>query len=546
MRSNAPRLAEFDAVERAIVDHLFLLSPSYAVSVGLHEYDGKLPDLSSKATERWAAQADRLLARLRAIPIDALPPARRADRTMLELLLESPLFDLRESHEYERNPMVYLGSASVTAYLVRPYAPALRRAERIAELLEGVPRLLDEGRRRLQPKLPKPFVELALSIGRGLPAHYADAVAFARSAGENVGARVERAASAAGAAVEAMLRWLSDERLPSASEEFALGAERFARLLYVREGLTTPIAEIERRGRDDLARNQSRLAAIAREAGRSVPELLQAMTEDRATAESLIPTARATVEAAKQFVIDHDLVRVPSTATCRVEETPVWARALSTASMDSPGPFESASSEGVYYVTPVDPAWSPTQSEEWLKSLNRPVLKIVTVHEVYPGHYLQFLHLREAPGSLTRKVYFSPSFVEGWAHYTEQLAIEAGLAQGAPLLEVAQLHEALLRNCRLLVSIGLHTHGWSLKQATAFFEREAHLEHLPAQREAIRGTFNPEYFCYTLGKLAILELRERHLAGRFHGSLRAFHDTLLGFGSPPIGLLESLVAHAGP
>jgi len=212
--------------------------------------------------------------------------------------------------------------------------------------------------------------------------------------------------------------------------------------------------------------------------------------------------------------------------------------------MNPPGPFDASSTEGVYYVTPVDPKWTEPQQQQWLRSFNRPMLRNTTVHEVYPGHYLQFLHFRQSSGSLARKVYLSASFVEGWAHYTEQLAIERGLGKESVAAEVAQLHDALLRNARLLVSIGLHTNGMTLEAGTQLFQREAHLERLPAEREAIRGTFNPEYFCYTLGKLAILNARSRFLDSGFGGNLRSFHDTLLGFGCPPVGLLDALLAGA--
>ncbi|HYB77946.1 MAG TPA: DUF885 family protein, partial [Thermoplasmata archaeon] len=274
------------------------------------------------------------------------------------------------------------------------------------------------------------------------------------------------------------------------------------------------------------------------------PDLLVDLTREHPTAPELIPTARSFVEETRTFVEERGLVTVPAEARCRVEETPVWGRALSTASMNPPGPFDQASSEGVYYVTPVDPKWTEPQQEEWLRSLNRSILRNTTVHEVYPGHYLQFLHFRQSSGSLARKVYLSPSFVEGWAHYTEQLAIENGVGRDDRLAEVAQLHDALLRNTRLLVSVGLHTGGMTLEGATQLFQSEAHMERLPAEREAIRGTFNPEYFCYTLGKLAILNARHRLLASKFGGSLRSFHDTLLGLGCPPVGLLDSLLEGA--
>jgi uncharacterized protein (DUF885 family) len=530
------------ALEREIVDHLFVLEPGVAVGLGLHEYDGRLPDLSVAATDKWAAAAGALLLRLEAVDPPSLSPTRRVDRFLLRLLLESPLFDLRDCHDLERNPMLYVGVVSLTSYLAREYAPAARRVDAIARTLAGFPALLEQGRRRLAGPLPQPFVQLALTMGDGLPAHFAEAEAFARAAG--LADKVVEARRGAEAALAPFLAWLRTEALPRATPDFALGAERFTRLLFVREGIRTPVEEIRRAGAADLARNQARLAAIAKEEGRPAAELLERLGDDHPPADQLLGTARAFVDETRAFVAAHDLATLPEPAACRVEETPAFGRALSTASMSPPGPFDGQAAEGVYFVTLVDPAWSPTQQEEWLRSMNRVLLKNITVHEVYPGHYLQFLHLRASATSLARKVYHSSSFVEGWAHYCEQLAVEEGLGAGSHDAELGELQDALLRNCRLLSAIGLHTEGWTVERATELFRKEAHLDRLPAEREAIRGTFDPEYFCYTLGKLAILDARRRLLATKFGGSLRRFHDAVLGAGCPPIGLLEEIAAGA--
>ena len=540
----APPVAasEFDALEREVVEHVFALYPTYAVSLGRHEYDGRLMPADLASTERWLRDAERLEERLRGFPEGDLSEERRIDRRLLDLLLAGPRFDLTELHELDRNPMAYLGSLSLTSYISRDYASAAQRADGILRFLTGVPRLLADGERRLGAVLPRPFVTLALSMGRGLPSHFAEAEEFVRTQAPTLASKVAEARAAADAGVRRFLEILEHDRLPRADAPYALGAERFQRLLWVREGIASPFAEIEARGRADLERNRQRLEQISRQEGRTIPELLEGLAADHPSAPDLIPTARSLVDGARQFVIDHALATVPTNARARVEETPAWGRSLSTASMDSPGPFEPGSSEGFYYVTPVDATWSPSQQEEWLRSLNRTMLGNITVHEVYPGHFLQFLKFREAKTSLARRAYLSPSFVEGWAHYCEQLVIEEGFGGPGPAAELAQIHDALLRDCRLLASIGLHTQGWTVAEATALFEREAHFEHLPAEREAIRGTFNPEYFCYTLGKLAILDARRKFLKGRFGGSLRAFHDTLLASGCPPIGLFDQILS----
>ena len=550
-RPPAPEPRPPDALtdlERRIVDHTFVFQPGYAVFLGLHEYDGRVADLSRAATDHWASAADDLLRQLAAVDLAPLPFSRRLDATLLQLLLESPLFDLRESRDLDRNPMAYVGQVSLTPYLIREYAPAAQRVQAMVRLLGAVPTVLDQGRQRLDAKLPEPFVRLALAMASGLPAHLDEAEAFARRASPNLGETFHGARQDAEQSIHEFVGRMKDEYLPTATGDFALGRERFQRLLWVREGIRTPFAEILRAGRADLERNQARLADIAAKLrpgmalAPAIAAAFEAVYTKHPTAERLVPLAQEYVEETRRFVRENDLVTIPEPAVCRVEETPVYGRALSTASMNPPGPFDVAGDEGIYFVTPVDKAWTPERQEEWLRSLNDTMLRNVTVHEVIPGHYLQFLHFRKNAGTLARKVYLSSSFAEGWAHYCEQLAIEAGLGAGSYDAELAQIHDALLRNCRLIASIGLHTEGWTVAQATELFRREAHFEALPAEREAIRGTFNPEYFCYTLGKLAILDARAKHLGPSFHGSLRGFHDRLLGFGCPPVGVLDSLLA----
>jgi uncharacterized protein (DUF885 family) len=535
---------EFDRLEQQVVDHFFELQPGYAVFLGLHQYDGRLPDLSRAGTDRWVAEADRLLASLGAVPASSLTASRALDRSLLELLLESPRFDIVESRDLERNPMSYVGGISLTSYMVRPYAPVATRVEAIVRTLEAAPKYLADGRRRLDAVLPKPFLTLSLAIGGGLSSHFDEAETFARKESAALGGRVKAARAPAETAVREFLERIRSEWMPKASEEFALGPERYQRLLWVREGIRTPFDEIRRSGEADLQKNQARLEEIAGRPGRAA-ELFETLFQDHPTAAELIPTAQHFVDETKQFVREHDLVSVPEPAVCRVEETPSYGRALSTASMNPPGPFDTGGDEGIYYVTPVDAAWPEKRQEEWLRSLNRTMLKNITVHEVFPGHYLQFLHFRHAPASLARKVYLSPSFTEGWAHYAEQLAIEQGIGGSDWKAEVAQLHDALLRDCRLIASVGLHTGGMTVPQATELFVTKAHFEQLPAEREAIRGTFNPEYFCYTLGKLRILEARRKLLQPEFHGSLKAFHDKLLSTGAPPVGLIETLLTVRG-
>ncbi len=529
------------SIEKEIVDHYFVLRPTQAAGLGLHEYDGVLPDLSASGTSRWSNTARELLVRLKSVPDPELTAARRFDRTLLHLLLDGALFDLEESRELDRNPMAHLFVPDLTNYLIRDYAPIETRMQGVNHVLEGVPRLLENAKARLDRVLPRPFVSLSIQIASGLPAHFAEAEALAAKHSAALRSQVGASKEVADQAVLTFGEWLKTDRLPHANDDFALGRVRFQRLLWVREGLSTAVDEVLRRGRADLKRNQDRLNEIARREGVPPDRLFARLNDDHPAEEELIPLTQRLTEQVKGFIQREDLVSVPEPAICHVRETPEWARELWTAAMSPPGPFEKPV-DGIYWVTTANPTWKPSEKDGWLRTLNFAMLKNTTVHEVWPGHYLQALHSRKAEQSLARRVWFSYSFCEGWAHYCEQAALEAGLDDRSTNAEVTQLRDALLRDSRLIVSIGMHTQGMSIAEATHLLRTEAHLEEIHAQREAIRGTYNPEYFCYTLGKLAILDARTKYLEPRFHASIKAFHDSVLSFGTPPIGLLDGLLA----
>lgn len=528
-------------LEKQVVAHLFVLRPTMAAVLGLHEYDGVLPDLSTESTDRWIATAKELLRSVEGVPESDLTAARRLDRNLLRLLLQGNLFDLEATRELDRNPMVYLFHPDLTNFIARDYAPASERVAAIVRVLMSVPGLFESAKQRLEPVLPRPFVTLSIQIAAGLPAHFEEGEAFAATASETLRAEVHKAREGAAAAVRAFAEWLRTEKLPHVTDDFALGRDRFQQLLWVREGLTTPVDDVLRRGREDLKRNQDRLAEIARKEGVSVDQLVARLYERHPAPAELLPLVRRLTEEIREFVRAKEIVTIPEPELCHVRETPAWARDLWTAAMSSPGPFEKPV-DGIYWVTSVDPAWTPAQAEAWMRTLNHAMLKNTTVHEVWPGHYLQSLHFRKTAQSLARKVWFSYSFIEGWAHYCEQAALEAGFDNRSTSAEVTQLHDALLRDCRLIVSIGMHTQGMTVAEAARLLRTNAHLEEVHAQREAIRGTYNPEYFCYTLGKLAILDVRAKYLGPRFRSSTKDFHDALLGFGTPPIGFLDPLLA----
>jgi uncharacterized protein (DUF885 family) len=528
-------------LEHEIVEHFFALRPSMALGLGNHEYDGVLPDLSREGTDRWKQEARALLERLAAAPERELSRTRQLDRQLLRLLLEGALFDLEDARELDRNPMGYLFVPNLTDYMIRAYAPVAERVASIVRILDGTPAVFENARARLEAPLPRPFVTLSLQIAAGMASHFGEAEAFARAESAELANSVHRSRERAEVAIASFAEWLKTDQLPRANEDFVLGRERFQRLLWVREGLTTPVETVLEQGLADLRRNQDRLGEIARKEGTSVEHLLSRLNDDHPTSQELIAIARKVTEETRDFVRRQDIVTIPQPEHAEVRDTPEWAHDLWTAAMSSPGPFEKAV-DGIYWVTNVDPAWTPQQKEEWMRTFNYSMIRNTTVHEVWPGHYLQSLHTRQPNQSLAQKSWFSYSFVEGWAHYCEQVALEAGFQERSANAEAAQLRDALIRDGRLVVSIQMHTQGLSVADAATFLRTEAHLEPLHAEREAIRGTYNPEYFCYTLGKLAILAVRTKYLQPKFGSSLKRFHDSLLSYGSPPIGLLDTLMA----
>jgi uncharacterized protein (DUF885 family) len=528
-------------LEHEIVEHFFALRPSTALGLGDHAYDGVLPDLSRKGTDRWSKESRTMLDRLAAVAERDLPRSRQLDRQLLRLLLEGALFDLEDARELDRNPMSYLFVPNLTDYMIRAYAPAAERVASIVRILEGTPAIFEDARARLESPLPRPFVTLSVQIAGGMSSHFGEAEAFARAESAELADFVHRSRERAEAAIASFADWLKTDQLPRANEDFVLGRERFQRLLWVREGLSTPVETVLEQGLADLRRNQDRLAEIARKEGTSVDLLLSRLNDDHPTSDELIGIARRVTEETREFVRRQDLVTIPEPEHAEVRDTPEWAHDLWTAAMSSPGPFESAV-DGIYWVTNVDPEWTPQQREEWMRTFNYSMIRNTTVHEVWPGHYLQSLHTRQPNQTLARKAWFSFSFVEGWAHYCEQVALEAGFEDRSAHAEAAQLRDALIRDGRLVVSIRMHTQGLSVTDAATFLRTEAHLEQLHAEREAIRGTYNPEYFCYTLGKLAILDVRTKYLQSKFGSSLKRFHDALLSHGSPPIGMLDTLMS----
>ena len=538
--------------ERAIREHWEFV-PTAGSRIGRHEYDGRLPDFSGGRIGRRVEELHRTLAQLSAIPVDdangADEPARmdRLSRSLLEMFLRRELFSLEEMRTLHDNPQRQVGYIGVGSYVQRDYAPLPERLRSATAILRDVPDFLVTVDNLTEPELGEPVRDMAVEAYRGMASFYRAGLSTASSecaaTASDVAAEFDAARETAAVATTEFAQRLRDRGM---RPEFAIGRDLYSRMLQVGEGVDTPLLDVLSIGQANLEQNLRRLdeAAALVSPGMSVREAVAQVAADHPTADALIPETRNMLEDIRQALIDHDIISVPSEERCQVTETPSYMR-YAFAAMDSPGGLEEVATEAFYYVTPVEPDWTPRQQEEWLTNFNYHTLQIVSVHEVYPGHYVHNLHNRYSSSGerralpLINRVATSYAFTEGWAHYTEEMMLETEYGRSNPALRLTQLLEALVRNCRYLCSLGMHTQGMTVDEATKFFQAHAYMEEHPARREALRGTFDPGYLNYTLGKLMLLKLRQdwRRQEGSAY-SLRRFHDATLSWGAPPVPLLR--------
>lgn len=541
----------FQTAADEFLDGHFTFQPHAALDLGLHDYDGRLADYSEESLQRELARLKRFQQRFAEWKTAELSPAVQIDREVLLSGIRKSLFDFEGSEAFWRNPNVYVQAVQIDNYLLRDYAPLAKRVRAIIDVEKQIPRLLATARTNLRPVLGRPLVETAIKVANGAADFLQNDLpkAIEGLQDDSLRAELKTTNDAAIQEFRSYAKWLETERLPKADHRFGLGKDKYARMLRECELVTQSPEAILELGMKELRREQAVFAETAKQINPTKPpsEVFLAIQEDHPTAANLIPDTARNLEAIRQFVLDKKICSMPSEVRCKVAETPPFRRATSFASMDSPGPFETGSTEAFYYVTPVDPAWTPAQQNEWLTAFNYYTTDVVSIHEAYPGHYQQHLHRNASPLSRVRKCFSSYAFVEGWAHYTEQMLLDEGFPGTGDRLRtakyrLAQSDEALLRLCRLVCSIRMHCDDMTVDEATKFFQDNCYYQEQPARQEAVRGTFDPGYLNYTLGKLMILKLRRdwQQQEGSAY-TLQRFHDELLRHGAPPLPLLRRVM-----
>jgi uncharacterized protein (DUF885 family) len=550
--------AEYEAVAEEYIKSYLAARPLLGTSLGFHEYDGKISDYSRLALDAELSRLRRFDDRLKKFELSKLSQRQSIDLRILQAAIKKEIFQRQDMAIFERDPAVYARAADVNVYLKRNFAPLEDRVHNIVLIESQLPNVIIAAKTNLDPVLPKPYVELGIQIARGsadfLKKNLVAAIKDLKD--DRVKAEFEDSNRKATAALMDYAAWLEREKLPKATADFALGEEKYHRMLSETELVDLSPDKILELGSAKLKEEQEAFAAAAKtiDPDKSALEVFKQIQNEHPKPEGLIPDVAKNLEQIRKYVVARKIVTIPSEVRAQVKETPQYRRATSFASMDTPGPFEKRATEAYYYVTPTETEWPEKQKEEWLTAFNYFTSDIISIHEAYPGHYVQFLRLNASSATKVEKIFGSYAFIEGWAHYCEKMVVDEGYGAApsstpseedvkrAAKYRMAQADEALLRLCRLCVSIKMHTQKMTVEEATKFFQDNCYYEEKPARAEAMRGTFDPGYLNYTLGKLQILKLRQDYQAQQGDEfSLLKFHNELLNHGMPPIRLLREIM-----
>ena len=542
--------AAYTALARAYFDESFRANPVNATAAGVHDGDLQLGSFGAADLAAQVARDHRYLDRLAALDVAGLSPRTGLDRQMLENSLRDDLLLNETMALWRHQPDTYvqIASGGVFVLISRRFAPPAVRLRAAIAREEQFPRVFAQARANLTA-VDADTAAIAADDASGTVDLIEKTVpqAFSGVGDAATRARFRRSTATASAAAKSFARYLKTRWVAHPSGTFAIGAAHYRARLKFEEGIDMPLDRYLAIGEKALATTRAEMVATAKriDPHASTEAVLARLYKVHPTSAGLIPAAQADLVKLRRFVIAHRIIDLPPDADITVTPTPEFLRATTQASMDSPGPLERVATQAYYNVTPVNLHDRPKDQAQYLESFNDFERPIVSAHEVYPGHFVNFAVDRHLPLTLTEKLLTATSFVEGWAHYGEQMMVEQGWGNGDPRVKLMQLREAIWRNARYVAGVKLHTQGMTVKQATRFFETQAFLDPANARAEARRGTQDATYGYYTLGKLEILKLREdyrKKLGAAF--TLARFHHDLLQYGDPAIPLLRPLLLGA--
>ena len=521
--------SEWQGFVSTTVEQYFELDPAFAVYQGRHDFDGRLPDWSEAGIKRVIDFWRKIYSEAQGFT--GLDANQKFERDHLLSIIRGQLFSLEDADRPHTNPAFYVnGGLDPNVYLTREYADPVTRMRATIAFLKAVPAAVANIRANLRMPLPLTFINYGSSAFKGLADSYAKdtKAVFAGVGDAGLQKELADASATASSAMSDLATWMN-QNAASAGQNYALGSARFSRMLSANDGVDIPLDQLRQIGETDLKRNQNALAAACAQfaPGATVAACLN-LLKSKVPAEGALAAATRQIGELRNFVVANDLVTIPGNEQVLVRTSPSFRPVIY---IDVPGPYE-VGIPFIYYI----PAGS---------GISEPDLLFVSAHEAMPGHFLQFLHSNRVP-SLVGRLFVTNGFAEGWAHYGEEMMWEAGL-RGTPEAQLGMLLNALLRNCRFLSAIGLHTQGWTVADAQAFFQQQCYQSAGGANQQALRGTFDPGYLNYTMNKLLIRKLRDDWTATRGGRSAwKAFHDKFLSYGGPPVPLVRSAMMGGAP
>jgi uncharacterized protein (DUF885 family) len=557
--------------DQYLTDVYFHYAPTAGTQAGLHEYDTQLEDFSAANIQKQIAALHTYEKKLTAIDPSALDASVAADYQILLNNIRSQLLTLEVIRPWEKNPDIYSSGISNAAYVImeRPYAPANTRLRALVEREKLMPQVLLEARKNLKNP-PHIYTEIALEQIDGLVSFFQTDVPSAFTEADDASAKAAFTKTNA-AVIEALKSygaWLKSDLLPRSNGDYRLGTDTFTKKLAYDEMVDIPLDRLLQIAYDDLHKNQAEFTRVAKEVDptKTPQEVLAELAGIHPAPDKLLPAFQQTFVSLIDFINTQHIITIPSRVEPVLQETPPFMRATTQASMDPPGPFETHSTKAYFNVTLPEKNWTPEHVAEHMAAFNVGTVISTSVHEAYPGHYMQYLWIPQFPSKI-RKVLGANSNIEGWAHYTEQMMLDEGYAAPPPnatpaqvreskLIRLGQLQDALLRDARFVNSIKLHTGlgeprttlapegQWTTDQAVAFFVKEGYQSPSMGLVETKRGTADATYLYYTLGKLEIMKLRadlKQKQGADFN--LQNFHDSFMRQGFAPIKIIRKAMLH---
>jgi len=513
--------------------------PVNSASIGLHEYDGKISDFSMEAIESRRKIYQNIYDELLSFDVSALSGEEALEHQFIEWILETNFFEHDELQGHKKNPMYYayvLGN--VGGYISREYAPFEDRVRSLISLLEKLPSIYQDAEKNLNEKCAAIHCKYAKVFTEGFVKFFKDdlpAELAKRNASQELNAEYNSASAKGVEALQGYINFIDEKLIPNADESFRLGKEKFETMFKIKEHVELPIDKIKKLGEIELKRLQKEYDEhLAKNPGLD-PHSLEA---EHPTEESLVADTKGTLNELIEFVKEKKLIEFPEKMNCIVTEMPKYM-AFGFAAMDTAGPFEK-SDESYYYVNLPEKEWDKKKKNEWLSLFAYPTLKMISIHEAFPGHYTHFLYANKYANRFA-KISMSYTYVEGWAHYTEEMMADAGYDAHDPKMKLAQILEAQIRCCRYLVAIGLHTENMSIDDATDFFKKNAHMPETTARQEAERGAFDPGYLSYTLGKIYLKKLKQMFFEKHTEKPLSEFHQRIVSMGCPTYKMAEKYI-----